>query len=102
MVDNKAINEACDNNDSLDSFKVCELKNYLREHGQNITGKKSELNLRMKGVNKWVKYPWQRSKKNGNSIFSCASAQIYLQDFIWTNTKEDSNKIECATSKGFP
>lgn len=54
MADNKADNEACDNNDSLDSCKVCELKNYFREHGQNVTGKKSELILRVKGVWKWA------------------------------------------------
>jgi len=32
-----------------------QLKDYLRRHNQNVTGKKAELALRAKGVSKLVK-----------------------------------------------
>lgn len=49
---NKAIDEACDRNCSLDGFKVCDLKKYLSAHGQNVSGRKSELIERVRGVRK--------------------------------------------------
>ena len=44
------INDACDNNDDLNAFRVVELKKYLSKHGQNVSGNKSELITRIKGV----------------------------------------------------
>jgi hypothetical protein len=34
----------------IDSYKVPELKFYLRKFGQNVSGKKKEIVLRAKGV----------------------------------------------------
>ena len=49
MADNKRINEACRDN-SINQWKVADLKDYLRSIGQHVSGNKSELVARVKGA----------------------------------------------------
>ena len=48
----KAISEACANNNELGGFKLCELKRYLANRKQNISGRKAEVIERVKGAYK--------------------------------------------------
>ncbi|XP_060085312.1 uncharacterized protein LOC132564697, partial [Ylistrum balloti] len=48
----KGINEACVNNDSLERFTIVELKGYLSNRGQTVSGNKRQLIERVKGANR--------------------------------------------------